>query len=43
MDDYGGYTSFKTKISNIIDSVLNEFTNQYEILYKNYQLVIKKL
>lgn len=43
MDDYGGYTSFKTKISNIIDSVLNEFTNQYEILHKNYQLVIKKL
>ena len=40
LDDYGGNTS-TGKCKDVIDTVLNNYKNKYEIIHKSYQLGFK--
>lgn len=43
MDDYGGNTSKDGKIAQYMDIFLEKYKGKYQIIYKNYQLAIRKL
>lgn len=40
MDDYRGFDGIKVK--NVMDNVLEQYTGQFDIIHKGYQLAIKK-